>query len=159
MKPLVYNEKYDPIKLGKIKHIEYSIDDNGCWNCISHSKNQKGYIDICRNGKRKKLHRYVYSLEKGEQIPEKVLLMHSCDNPSCFNPEHLSPVTIDENNKDKTLKGRQVKGAAVHTAKLADHISDILADNRPQRVIAKQYGVYHSTIGRIKRGRSWANGN
>jgi hypothetical protein len=152
MKPYVWKEGMSE---RQAKSIEYILTEKGCWECTSHRRNRKGYVDICRNGIRTKLHRYSYELANGS-IPAGMIVLHSCDNPACFNPDHLRIGTIEDNNKDKTAKQRQVKGEAVHTSKLSvEQVIDIQNDERSNRVIAKEYGVAHSTIGRIKRGVNW----
>lgn len=134
----------------------FILSKDGCWECISHSKNRKGYIDICRNSKRTKIHRYIYEQVNGIVLSDDVVVMHKCDNPACINPNHLDVGDIDKNNKDKTAKNRQVKGESVHTAKLTSNdVARIKIDDRSQRQIALDYGVCHSTIGRIKRRENW----
>lgn len=141
---------------GSDKDILYSINENGCWVCVSHSKNYAGYTDICRHGRRTKLHRYVYEKHYNYPLTKDEVVMHLCDNPSCMNPFHLEVGSINDNNQDKTSKGRQTKGSDVHTSKLTEiQVLEILKDTRSNRKIAEDYGVAHSTIGRIKKGVNW----
>lgn len=62
-----------------------------------------GYFKI--NNKTIKAHRAAYKLFKGE-IPEGMLVCHSCDNPSCVNPDHLWLGTWKDNSEDMRVKGR-----------------------------------------------------
>ena len=39
-------------------------------------------------------------------IPDGLLVLHSCDNPSCVNPDHLRVGTQAENIQDRDAKGR-----------------------------------------------------
>ena len=153
---LIYTDGYEVIKRGKIKPITYEVNERGCWVSTSHRFNHKGYADVCRNGQRKKLHRYVYELESGENIPAGLVILHECDNPACINFKHMSLGTTSDNNKDKTDKKRQTRWEEVHTAKLSmAEVKRIKGDPRSQRVIGREYGVCHSTIGRIKREENW----
>ena len=51
-------------------------------------------------------YRAAWEAHNAQPIPEGMLVMHSCDNPSCFNPHHLSLGTHQENMTDKANKGR-----------------------------------------------------
>ena len=43
--------------------------------------------------------RLAYLIYKGE-IPDKMVIMHTCDNPSCVNPQHLIIGTHQQNSQD-----------------------------------------------------------
>ena len=109
-------------------------------------------------------HRYAYEMTKGE-IPKGLCVCHSCDTPACVNPQHLWLGTHQDNIQDKVRKNRQARGAAVArpgslrpAAKLSEKdISAILTDTRSVRTIAKQYGVHHCQIVRIKNKTAWAH--
>jgi len=66
------------------KPIKYKVNGE-CWECISHSVNNSGYPRVYRNGKKEFIHRYVYQLYNGN-IPNKMEIMHICDNRICINP-------------------------------------------------------------------------
>lgn len=55
-------------------------------------------------------HRVSYEQFRGE-IPDGMLVCHSCDNPLCINPEHLFLGTPLENTHDMLKKGRHVKAS------------------------------------------------
>jgi HNH endonuclease len=50
-------------------------------------------------------HRFSYMLEFG-YIPDKMVVMHQCDNPKCCNPSHLRLGTYQDNTDDMMEKGR-----------------------------------------------------
>lgn len=116
-------------------------------------------------------HRVAWALANGP-IPEGLCVCHRCDNPTCCNPFHLWLGTASDNNQDRDRKGRTVPPRQVHDhgkfsrgakhgmSKLTeDDISSILADIRPQNIIAAEYGVHRTNINHIKRGRTWRSRN
>jgi hypothetical protein len=50
-------------------------------------------------------HRIAFGLAKGE-VPDDLLVCHSCDTPRCCNPEHLFLGTCQENIDDMMRKRR-----------------------------------------------------
>jgi glycosylphosphatidylinositol transamidase (GPIT) subunit GPI8 len=56
----------------------------------------------------------AYTFSKGE-IPNKLLVCHTCDNPPCCNPNHLFLGTVFDNSRDMVNKNRDVTG--IKTAK------------------------------------------
>jgi hypothetical protein len=139
------------------KPITWLVNENGCHICNSHARDKDGYINVKRQQKSYKLHRLVYE-ERYGKISEGLYVCHKCDTPSCINPDHLFLGTNAENTADKVKKGRQSRntGEKSGTAKLTwDDVKNIRADNRNQRVIAKEYGVCFQSISGIKNNKTW----
>lgn len=82
--------------------VFYSPD--GCWYWTGALSN-KGYARIAFNGKNSLASRLSFRLFNGD-IPGKLFVMHTCDNPMCVNPNHLVLGTQDDNMKDMVKKGR-----------------------------------------------------
>lgn len=78
---------------------------NGCLEFAGARQGEYGKISI--NGKVYKTHRLAWVLSFGD-IPEGLLVCHSCDNPPCCNPAHLFLGTVTDNNRDRETKGRGV---------------------------------------------------
>lgn len=66
----------------------------------------KGYGSISINGRCWPAHRVSLALHLGRDIPQNLVVMHSCDNPSCVNPRHLKEATQKENLEDCISKHR-----------------------------------------------------
>ena len=129
---------------GRIKKTE------SCWLWCG-TTNYYGYGVLLMPGEKPvRAHRYSYELHKGK-IPESMVILHSCDNPLCVNPDHLSVGTRLDNNRDAVKKRRNAFGDKNGRSKLSKHqVNCIRSDNRPQHVIATEYGVTQSHVSRIK---------
>lgn len=119
-----------------------------CW-IWQKSFGSHGYGNICTGGGRNEtVHRVSHEVFKGE-IPTGLLVLHACDNRKCCNPEHLRAGTSRENRKDALDRDR------AHTKLTKEQAEAIRNDLRPQRTIAKQYGISQRVVSNIKRGLSW----
>ena len=87
------------------KKLEWEQTERGCWEVTSHAPNRKGYVKIIRNGIFYIAHRYIWIKTYGP-IPEKLCVLHSCDNRKCINSEHLFLGTNEDNMNDMFKKGR-----------------------------------------------------
>lgn len=108
-------------------------------------------------------HRAAYTIYVG-RIPDKMVVMHSCDNPLCVNPAHLSVGTQGDNIRDTVKKGRHNPASTFGTlsgrsTNLTDDdvraIRKELESGKFQRVIGKKYGIRQPQISRIKNRLSW----
>lgn len=128
----------------------------GCW-LWSGAKFNTGYGKIARviDGKKKylKAHRLMASYTIGD-VTDK-FVCHTCDTPSCCNPEHLFIGTCDDNVQDMIRKGRMYvrnKGHASVNSKLTpEQVEHIRSSTTPQYILAAEYGVGQTTVGRVRR--------
>lgn len=157
------------ISLGKIsnrgKEVILEEKENGCLECISHSKDDFGYTRIFVNGKHQRLFRYLYEQKYGT-IPKGMEIRHKCDNSSCCNVEHLEIGTHLDNINDMIIRGRyklgknsdvsKVRGTKNGSNKLKeDEVIKIFLSNLSYKKLAKLYNVSSSNIRLIKKQLQW----
>ena len=84
---------------------KYKIVESGCWEWQA-GRVQAGYGVFYFHGKSKYAHRMSYEFFIGE-IPDELLVCHTCDNPSCVNPFHIFLGTDKTNVADSMNKLRR----------------------------------------------------
>lgn|SRR3954467_3819308 len=120
----------------------------------------KGYGQIKLPKMRKQIyaHRLSYLIHKGE-IPKRIQVCHSCDNPTCVNPEHLFLGTAKDNQQDMKAKGRSLYGERNGASKLTERdvaeIRAMYAAGTRQIKIALAYGITQFSVSRIVRRQRW----
>lgn len=156
------------------------VDKSGdCW-IWQGSMRPNGYGIIGAWGKSISPHRVAYILTYGE-IPDGMLVCHTCDNPACCRPDHLFLGTQKENMADMHAKGRAytgTRGAArgtrngAHTkpdrrprgtrngnAKLTEQtVKEIrarAAAGESKKALAREYGVSDTLIGMVAKRKIW----
>jgi ribosomal protein S13 len=128
------------------KPIEYFIDKNGCYICVSHHFNARGYPVKHFNGKDSLMSRYIWFLNTGELLTNDVFVLHKCDNPACINFNHLFIGSNYDNVQDKVNKNRQAK----HSGLSENEIYQIKINvTNTSLELSKLYGVSDTTIRRI----------
>lgn len=131
--------------------------NTGCWLWLS-TTNWKGYGQFWINGKYQMAHRISY-LWNVADIPDGLLVLHTCDNPSCVNPDHLRVGTNQDNMTDRNKKNRQAKGNFHGNRKLIDEdiisIRSMIDSKIPLRQIANAFGVTRRNINDIKNKAIW----
>ncbi len=132
---------------------------NDCWEWMG-SRHYKGYGEIALSHKGKtKSHRVAWALTNGE-IPEGMVVCHSCDNPPCCNPDHLFLGTHKTNKHDSQEKGRHAFGERSGMAKLTEsEVKKIRAidktGTRTRLSLASQFGISGRMVTSICRYDNW----
>jgi hypothetical protein len=110
-------------------------------------------------GHRSLVHRAAYEAAVGP-IPDRLCVLHRCDNPPCFRPSHLFLGTALTNALDKKEKGRcqKTSGEALSFSRLTDReIIEIrsLYPGMTQRRIGAMFGVSQAHISSIILRKWW----
>jgi hypothetical protein len=122
-----------------------------------------GYGMLTWEGKVRSTHRMAWIAEHGP-IPEGMHVLHHCDVRHCIATAHLFLGTHRDNMADRNAKGRQARGEMFSFTKLTEaQVREIRSYPKgyPAGTRLKDlesiYGVYRSTIRRVRRGEMWAH--
>lgn len=154
--------------------VDRSGDPDACWlwtaGCFD-----SGYGVFSYQRKNLRAHVVAYWLTSGE-IPEGLILRHSCDTPRCCNPSHLQPGTNAENSADMVRRGRSLKGIDPcpperrargerngYSTLTEEIVREIQAryvrghKSRPgnSHQLAEEFGLHYSHVVRIATGKAW----
>lgn len=138
------------------KLISFRINGD-CWECCSHHQTDSGHCQMIRNGKSVLVHRYIYEHINGN-IPDGLIVRHTCDNPKCLNPSHLLVGTYRDNCRDmfERCRANRPKGEHHYKHVLSEQqVLEAYNSNEPARVFAEKFGCHLSTIHYIRNGKLW----
>lgn len=140
-------------KTMKMFEAKYMVnEDTGCWDWTA-SRARGGYGQFMSSVKDGRLwyraHRFSYLAHKGE-IPNGLVVMHTCDNPSCVNPEHLKVGTQTDNIRDRDEKER---GIWTRTVSRGMDVRKIQSDPRGDVELARELGCSRGHIWKIRNNR------
>lgn len=119
-----------------------------CWEWIG-ARNVKGYGSFRSERGTEQAHRFSYRMFVGE-IPEGLLVLHSCDNPPCVNPRHLSTGTSLRNMQEMMERGRKP------TKLSPQEVVEVFLSPRSGRALGAEYRVSQTMIRYIKSGQRWS---
>ena len=135
------------------------VDERGCW-IWQGARNPKGYgilrTTTLGGGKRNVMtHRASFMVHRGP-IPDGMLVLHECDNPSCVNPDHLRVGTANDNTQDMIAKGRAklVTRAKVSPEQVRE-IRTMRERGMMTKDIGERFGVSGSTVTNICNRDTW----
>lgn len=139
------------------KYVNKKSDDE-CWEW-GLSTDKDGYGRIGVKNKSYLAHRVSRFIHNGE-IPEGLLVCHTCDNPACVNPHHLFVGTNKDNMDDRDKKGRGLQGTKNGRHKLTEEQVISVREKYVPHVhtltmLAKEYGVSIPVIHSIVKGLNW----
>jgi hypothetical protein len=146
------------------------VDERGpdeCWGWQG-GRDRQGYGQMTvRRGKTLKAHRLSWELAHHCEIPDGMMIRHTCDNPSCVNPAHLLVGTNVDNMHDLMERGDSKKlarcvlpGERHRSSKLtADQVCEMRRLHRENGhgavELARRYGVHRCTAWEAITHRTW----
>ena len=117
-----------------------------------------GYGCISWGNKTANVHRMVYQLVHGLELPSDVFIRHSCFNRRCCNIAHLSHGSPADNIADTVNAGRHPRGESHGNRKLTEEqVRDIRSSAEKTKVLSERYGITYVTVQRIRSGKAWAH--
>lgn len=130
--------------------------NSGCWLWLL-SVGSHGYGNASPPWSRVDVaHRVSYVAFKGE-IPDGMLVQHSCDNRICVNPDHLSLGTDKSNCDDKIRKGRGGYDRRDCGRRVPPDLAlAIRVSREPHAVTARRTGLTQKSIAKIRSGKTHA---
>ncbi len=151
------DEKRCKIKLIRSCHIDPTT---GCWEWKKSTCGGYGMVTYKR--RQIKAHRASWIIYKGK-IPEKMWVLHKCDNRKCINPDHLFLGLPIDNTRDMIKKKRDnFQGTAGIKNRLAKFTEEEIFQIRLEKKkgntyekLAKKYDTTKNTIYRICKRLTW----
>jgi hypothetical protein len=133
--------------MNKQKIAQYLIKNsllNKLTGCIEWTKKVRpdGYARSWIDGKNYYIHRISYIVFCGE-IPDGLLVCHSCDNRKCLNPNHLWLGTHSENTIDKVNKGRDHNSTRTHCYSGHEYTEENIYSYKGRRLCRKCRWFHH----------------
>lgn len=147
-----------PTTQERFERLYMAVPESGCWLWLG-SVNKDGYGKVKVEGKNLTAHRWSWMINRSE-IPHGMQVLHRCDVTYCVNPNHLFIGTNQDNVYDKEKKGRGYHTPPPVRTKLSD--DDVREIRRLRGKITvvglgKRFGIDHSQISRIQRGKCFVN--
>lgn len=129
-------------------------EPNDCWLWKGCTYNC-GYGSFSWRGKMRGANRIAWEIANGQEVPEGLDILHSCDTPLCVNPMHLRAGTHQENMVEMHSKQRctiaQLKPDQVREIREALKTPYHGIGN----ALAKKYGVSGGIISKINLGKTY----
>ena len=133
------------------------LGEDDCWNWLASSRGM-GYGAFKYEGSVYDAHRFAWMLVHCGDVPDGMVIRHTCDNKACVNPKHLLSGTQKENVHDMWERGRAImpqspltglRGEDVPHSKLSNsdvaEIKSLYATgDHTYRSLADQFGVDHA---------------
>lgn len=144
-----------------LKYLPDEMPESECWKWQG-SKHKTGYGQLSHKKQRTvhKAHRLAYVIAKGD-IPDGMMICHTCDNPACVNPSHLYAGTAKDNFKDMIERDRHVPPPHVPGSKCGMALLDeekvryIRSSDKTPEELAEKFNVKPRTIRAVISRQNW----
>lgn len=156
----------EDVKASLVRRLNEKLllnEDSGCLEWTAKAVHKMGYgkISSTREIGPLRAHRLAWVLVNGE-IPDDLIVMHSCDNPKCCNIKHLSLGTRLQNMQDMKSKGRHFTpfsgkiGEKNNKVKISELLAkQIIVSQGSNQELADIFQVSKKIISDIKLKKSW----
>ena len=133
----------------------------GCWDWQGGQLDRDGYGEFSYgSGSAMRAHRASYLIHVGE-IPDGLLVRHTCDRRICVMPSHLIVGTNDDNMRDMVERERARRGEGHHNSKMSEdsvrEVRALFAAGGTKKGLGRQFGVSDHTIHQIVTGVTWSH--
>lgn len=130
---------------------------SGCWEWQGYRR-ETGYGQIGVGRVVVPTHRIAWEFSNQAELPDGLIVRHTCDNPPCCNPAHLLAGTHADNSNDKVARQRQAKGLALPQTKLTDAEVENLRAYWAQGLLSQRelgflFGISQGHVSEIVNGK------
>jgi hypothetical protein len=134
------------------RHVEKAGEDE-CWLWVGAGNGPEGYGRFHDGEKLATASSVAWRLTYEMDVPEGLVVMHSCNVKRCCNPKHLSIGTESANVRDAYRDG--LNGAAKLSPEKVRFIRESVATGSTAAELAARFRVHVRTIHAVLRGHKW----
>ena len=146
-----------------IHRVRTGDSPNACWEWTGSVSGRKpcqyGYVRLPRLPTKTPAHRWLYQFLHG-QIPDGMVVRHTCDNTRCVNPKHLDVGTQRQNvidmfdRKRVRRDGEHHPGAKISWEQVRE-IRFLAKCGVSRKEIGQRFGLTRFHVHDILTGRRW----
>lgn len=147
----IFGTTGDEIRINFMRMVQRL--ENGCWNWAGSINKSKGYgVASFGKGRGFLAHRVSRILFTGN-IPDGMLVLHTCDNRRCVNPDHFFLGIDRDNARDSMIKLR--KPSKLKASDIPEIRRLYFERGLSQQAIAGMFGVTQSNVCCVLTGKTW----